>query len=51
MKTFVLYACLPKSYWKEIKIAEEETDEGLKKYRELMALYSENYFNKIGAPH
>ena len=51
MKTFVLYVRLPKIYWKEIKIAEEETDEGLKKYRELMALYRENYFNKIAAPN
>ena len=47
MKTFVLYARLPKSYWKEIRVAELETKEGLAKYEELMTLYSENSFNQV----
>ena len=38
MRTFVLYVRLPKSYWKEIELAEAETDEGHAKYEELMAL-------------
>jgi hypothetical protein len=46
MKTFVFYARLPKSYWKEIKLAELETKEGLAKYDELLTLYSENSFNQ-----
>ena len=43
MKTFVLYARLPKSYWKEIKIAELETEKGINKYNELMVLYKNDY--------
>ena len=43
MKTFVLYARLPRSYWKNIKIAEAETSEGLEKYNELMNLYTKEY--------
>ena len=43
MKTFVLYARMPRSYWKEIKIAESGTDEGIKKYSELMTLYRKEY--------
>ena len=43
MKTFVLYARLPKSYWKEIKIAETETDQGIKKYTELMDLFNKEF--------
>ena len=43
MKTFVLYARLPRSYWKNIKIAETETSEGIKKYNELMNLYKKEY--------
>jgi len=43
MKTFVLYARLPRSLWKDIKIAEKETDEGISKYNELMSLYKNNY--------
>ena len=39
MKTFILYARLPKSYWEEIRLAEQETKEGLEKYDELMTLY------------
>ena len=43
MKTFVLYARLPRSYWKEIKLAEAETDEGNQKYFELMDLFQKEY--------
>ena len=43
MKTFVLYARLPRSYWKDIKIAEAETSEGIEKYNELMNLYKKEY--------
>ena len=43
MKTFVLYARLPRSYWKEIKLAEAETDEGNQKYFELMNLFQKEY--------
>ena len=43
MKTFVLYARLPRSIWGEIKIAEAETEEGVNKYNELMALYAKEY--------
>ena len=43
MKTFVLYARLPRSYWKDIKIAEAETREGIEKYNELMNLYKKEY--------
>ena len=43
MKTFVLYARLPRSIWGEIRIAEAETDEGVNKYKELMALYAKEY--------
>ena len=46
MKTFVLYVRLPKSYWKEIKLAEADTDEGHAKYEELTTLYGENSFNQ-----
>ena len=45
VKTFVLYARLPKSYWKDIKIEEKEDDEGLKKFDELMTLYKNEYIN------
>ena len=43
MKTFVLYARLPRSYWKDIKIAESETKKGIEKYNELMALFRKEY--------
>jgi anaerobic magnesium-protoporphyrin IX monomethyl ester cyclase len=45
MKTFVLYVRLPKSYWEEIKLAEQETKEGLAKYDELMTLYDSSKDN------
>ena len=43
MRTFVLYARLPRSYWQEIKLAEEETDQGNQKYNELMTLFKNEY--------
>jgi radical SAM superfamily enzyme YgiQ (UPF0313 family) len=43
MKTFVLYARLPRSYWKDIKIAESETKKGIEKYNELMVLFRKEY--------
>ena len=43
IKTFILYARMPRSYWQEIKIAESETDEGIKKYEELMNLYLKEF--------
>jgi len=45
MKTFVLYARLPRSYWKEIRLAETETEKGEKKYNELMSLFKKEYAN------
>jgi radical SAM superfamily enzyme YgiQ (UPF0313 family) len=46
MKTFVLYARLPRSFFKEISIAEKESEEGLNKYNELMALFRNEYASK-----
>ena len=43
MKTFVLYARLPRSYWKDIKIAESDTKEGEEKFNELTALFRKEY--------
>jgi len=43
VKTFVLYARLPKSYWKEIKIAEQNNEEGSNKFNELMSLFKSQY--------
>ena len=43
MKTFVLYARLPRSYWKEIKIAESDTKEGEEKFNELTTLFRKEY--------
>jgi radical SAM superfamily enzyme YgiQ (UPF0313 family) len=45
IKTFVLYARMPKSYWKDIKIAELENEKGLEKYKELMNLYQKEFKN------
>ena len=47
MKTFVLYVRLPKSYWKEIKKAEANTEDGNAKYSELMTLYNKNHYNQV----
>jgi hypothetical protein len=46
MKTFVLYSRLPRSLWKDISIAEKETDKGINKYKELMTLYKNEYSGK-----
>jgi hypothetical protein len=46
MKTFVLYVRLPKRYWKEIKLAEVDTDERATKFEELIVLHNENSFNQ-----
>jgi len=43
MKTFVLYARLPRSIWPEIKIAEAETEEGIRKYKKLMSIFRKEY--------
>ena len=43
MKTFVLYARLPRSQWKDIKSAEKDTEEGNNKYKELMNLFRKEY--------
>ena len=43
VKTFSLYARMPRSYWKEIKIAEQLDDKGHKKYLELMNIYQKNF--------
>ena len=52
MKTFVLYARLPRSLWKDIEIAEKETSEGQKKYDELMTLFRNEYASKpLAADH
>ena len=36
---------MPKSYWKDIKIAELENEKGLEKYKELMNLYQKEFKN------
>tara|TARA_Y100000590_G_scaffold18275_1_gene21784 strand:+ start:48029 stop:49570 length:1542 start_codon:yes stop_codon:yes gene_type:complete len=46
VKTFVLYSRLPRKYWKEIKIAEESTEEGNKKFEELVSLYRNEFSSK-----
>jgi len=46
VKTFVLYARLPKRLWRDIKIAESSTDEGNKKFEELMTLFRNEYLLK-----
>jgi radical SAM superfamily enzyme YgiQ (UPF0313 family) len=46
MKTFVLYSRLPRSLWKDILIAEKETDKGKKKFMELMTLFDNEYSSK-----
>ena len=52
MKTFVLYSRLPRSLWKDISIAEKETDKGINKYKELMTLFKNEYSGKpLAADH
>jgi len=43
VKTFVLYARLPKKLWDDIKIAESPTDQGKRKFQELMKLFKNEY--------
>ncbi len=43
VKTFPLYTRLPRSYWKDIKIAELETPEGKKVYSELLGIFRKQY--------
>lgn len=43
MKTFVLYARLPRAYWNDIAMAEKDTHEGKGKYSDLMELYRTDY--------
>jgi len=38
-----LYSRLPKSYWKDIKIAESSTEEGNKKFEELISIYKKDF--------
>ena len=43
VKTFPLYARLPRSYWKDLKIAESDTVEGKSVYNELLTLFRNKY--------
>ena len=43
VKTFTLYARMPRSYWSEIKIAEQLNEEGNKKFEELIKIYQKEY--------
>ena len=45
IKTFNMYVKFPKTRWKEIKKAEENTDEGNKIYNDLKIEFKELYFN------
>jgi len=45
VKTFPLYARLPRSYWKDIKIAESDTPEAKKVYNNLLNMFREQYSN------
>ena len=42
-KTFVLYTLLPESYWPDIKIAEQENEEGKKMFDKLMKIKNKQY--------
>lgn len=44
MKTFSLYAKLPKEYWNKIRVAEKSDEEGSKAFAELSEIYKEKYF-------
>ena len=46
-KCFVFYVKMPKSRWKDIKKAEENTPEGSKVFAELREEYAENYLPPI----
>ena len=45
VKTFPLYARLPRSYWNDIKIAESNTPEAKKIYDNLIHIFREQYSN------
>ena len=43
VKTFLLYSRLPRKLWEEIRKAEETTEEGNKKFDELMQIFKEKH--------
>ena len=45
VKTFPLYARLPRSYWKDLKVAESDTPEGIKIYDNLLNIFRDKYSN------
>ena len=45
VKTFPLYARLPRSYWKDLKVAESDTPEGRKIYDNLLNIFRDKYSN------
>ena len=45
VKTFPLYTRLPRSYWKDIKIAELDTPEGKKVYDNLLGIFRDQYYS------
>ena len=45
VKTFPLYARLPRSCWKDIKIAESDPPEAKKVYNNLLNMFREKYSN------
>lgn len=44
MRTFNLYAKMPKEYWDKVKIAERFDEDGNKAFKELSEIYKETYF-------
>ena len=46
-KCFVFYVKMPKSRWKDIKKAEENTPEGSKIFEELREEYAETYLSTV----
>ena len=45
VKTFVLYARLPRSYWKDIKIAEQNNTKGKEMYNKLKDEFIKKYWD------
>ena len=45
VKTFPLYTRLPRSYWKDIKIAELDTPDGKKVYDNLLGIFRDQYYS------
>ena len=43
VKTFLLYARLPRRLWKEIRLAEKPTEEGQNKFNELMTIFKKEH--------